>query len=235
MSNNYDEAEISKFEGMARKWWDKESEFKPLHQINPLRTRYIADRVELNGKRVLDVGCGGGILSESLASAGAIVTGIDLAEGPLSVAKLHRHESNLDIDYRRIAVEELADEEPGEYDVIACLEFLEHVPNPASIIDACRKLLKPDGDLFLATINRNPKAYLLAIIGAEYVLKLLPRGTHDYAKLIKPSELAEWLRASGFHLTDVTGMTYNPITDVYKLSSDTDVNYLVHATVADEA
>ncbi|MBD3645972.1 MAG: bifunctional 2-polyprenyl-6-hydroxyphenol methylase/3-demethylubiquinol 3-O-methyltransferase UbiG, partial [Pseudomonadales bacterium] len=164
---------------------------------------------------------------------GAKVTGIDLAEGPLSVAKLHRHESNLDIEYRKITAEALAEEQPGEYDVVTCLEMLEHVPDPGSVIDACRKLLKPGGHLFIATINRNPKSYLFAIIGAEYVLKLLPRGTHHYEKLIRPSELAEWLRESDFVLDDITGMTYNPITDVYRLSRDTDVNYLVHAKVMD--
>jgi len=233
MSANYDQEEVSKFDDLARKWWDTTSEFKPLHQINPLRTGYIGDRVALEGKRVLDVGCGGGILSESLANAGAIVTGIDVSDAPLNVAKLHKHESGLDIDYRNITVEELSEQEPGEYDVITCLEMLEHVPDPASVIAACRKLLKADGDLFLATINRNPKSYVLAIIGAEYVLGLLPRGTHRYEKLIKPSELAAWLRHADFRIKDITGMTYNPITDSYKLSSDTDVNYLVHASVCE--
>ncbi|MEX2489455.1 MAG: bifunctional 2-polyprenyl-6-hydroxyphenol methylase/3-demethylubiquinol 3-O-methyltransferase UbiG [Pseudomonadales bacterium] len=233
MTANYDETEVSKFDELARKWWDTESEFKPLHQINPLRTGYIADRVALEGKRVLDVGCGGGILSESLAKAGAIVTGIDVSDAPLNVAKLHKHESGLEIDYRNITVEELSENEPGEYDVITCLEMLEHVPDPESIIAACRKLLKPDGDLFVATINRNPKSYLLAIIGAEYVLGLLPRGTHRYEKLIKPSEMAVWLRHTGFRINDITGMTYNPVTGIYKLSRDTDVNYLVHASVRD--
>lgn len=233
MTANYDETEVSKFDELARKWWDTESEFKPLHQINPLRTGYIADRVALEGKRVLDVGCGGGILSESLAKAGAIVTGIDVSDAPLNVAKLHKHESGLDIDYRNITVEALSEDEPGEYDVITCLEMLEHVPDPESIIAACRKLLKPDGDLFVATINRNPKSYLLAIIGAEYVLGLLPRGTHRYEKLIKPSEMAVWLRHAGFRISDITGMTYNPVTGIYKLSRDTDVNYLVHASVSE--
>lgn len=231
MSDNYDQTEVSKFDELARKWWDKESEFKPLHQINPLRTGYIADRVALDGKRVLDVGCGGGILSESLARAGAIVTGIDVSDAPLNVAKLHKHESGLEIDYQNITVEALSDKQPGEYDVITCLEMLEHVPDPESIIAACRKLLKPEGDLFVATINRNPKSYLLAIIGAEYVLKLLPRGTHRYEKLIKPSELDSWLRRNGFKTEDITGMTYNPVTGIYKLGRDTDVNYLVHASL----
>jgi len=232
MSENYDQAEISKFDELARKWWDTESEFKPLHRINPLRMGYISEHVDLKDKRVLDAGCGGGILTESLAKAGAKVTGIDLAEKALAVARLHRHESNLDIDYRKISVEELAGEEPGEYDVITCLEFLEHVPDPASIIKACRQLLKPGGHLFLATINRNPKSYLFAVIGAEYILNLLPRGTHNYARLIKPSELGKWLRDAGFTMNDLTGMTYNPLTGVYRLSRDTDVNYLVHATLA---
>jgi 2-polyprenyl-6-hydroxyphenyl methylase/3-demethylubiquinone-9 3-methyltransferase len=231
MSNaNVDNREIAKFEVMARRWWDKESEFKPLHEINPLRLSYIRDRAELSGMRVLDVGCGGGILSESMAAVGALVTGIDMGEAPLQVARLHQHESNLTIDYQQITIEELADSDIEKFDVITCLEMIEHVPDPGSIIGACRKLLKPDGHLFLSTINRNPKSYLFAVIGAEYILNLLPRGTHDYAKFLKPSEVTAWLREHSFNLKDITGMTYNPLTNVYRLSSDVDVNYLVHAT-----
>jgi len=214
---------------MARKWWDKNSEFKPLHEINPLRLSYITDRVDLAGKRVLDVGCGGGILSESLAEQEADVTGIDMGAAPLKVAKLHQHESNLTIDYQQMTVEALADSEPELFDVITCLEMLEHVPDPGSVIGACRKLLKPEGHLFLSTINRNPKSYLFAVIGAEYVLNLLARGTHDYAKFIKPSEITGWLRKHDLGVKDLTGMTYNPVTGVYGLSGDVGVNYLVYA------
>ena len=230
-NENVDPNEVRKFEELARKWWDTESEFKPLHEINPLRVDYINARVDLAGKRVLDVGCGGGILSESMAINGASVTGIDMGKAPLQVARLHQHESNLNIDYQLTTVEQLANDHPGTFDVITCLEMLEHVPDPGSVISACRKLLKPEGDLFLSTINRNAKAYLFAIIGAEYLLNLLPRGTHDYAKLLRPSEIAALLREQNFNLEDVTGITYNPLTKLYKLSSDTDVNYLAHATV----
>jgi 2-polyprenyl-6-hydroxyphenyl methylase/3-demethylubiquinone-9 3-methyltransferase len=226
---NVDEKEIAKFEAMARKWWDKESEFKPLHEINPLRLAYIAGKVDLAGQRVLDVGCGGGILSESMAEAGALVTGIDMGAAPLKVAKLHQHESNLTIDYQLTTIEDLSDSDVQQYDVITCLEMLEHVPDPASVISACKKLLKPEGHLFLSTINRNPKSYLFAVIGAEYVLNMLPRGTHDYAKFIKPAEMSHWLRESDLTLMDITGMTYNPVTNIYRLSADVDVNYLAHA------
>lgn len=226
---NVDTREVGKFDDLARQWWDTTGDFKPLHQINPLRVGYIQDRVDLAGKRVLDIGCGGGILAESLAAAGARVTGIDAAEKPLQVAKLHLHESNLQVDYQLKTVEELAAESPEPYDVITCLEMLEHVPSPASVIQTCRQLLKDDGHLFLSTINRNPKSYLFAIVGAEYVLKLLPRGTHDYEKLIKPSELAGYCRAAGFHMNDLTGMTYNPLTQVYRLDNNVDVNYLAYA------
>jgi 2-polyprenyl-6-hydroxyphenyl methylase/3-demethylubiquinone-9 3-methyltransferase len=229
ISGNVDAKEIAKFEEMARKWWDKESEFKPLHEINPLRLSYIAGKVDLAGQRVLDVGCGGGILSESMAQAGALVTGIDMGAAPLKVAKLHQHESNLKIDYQQTTIEDLSDSEVEQYDVITCLEMLEHVPDPASVISACKKLLKPDGHLFLSTINRNPKSYLFAVIGAEYVLNILPRGTHDYAKFIKPAEMSHWLRESDLTLMDITGMTYNPVTNIYRLSADVDVNYLAHA------
>ena len=226
---NVDDREIAKFEAMARRWWDKESEFKPLHQINPLRLSYIQDRAALSGRRVLDVGCGGGILSESMAAAGAHVTGIDMGVAPLRVARLHQHESHLTIDYQQITIEALADSDIDKFDIITCLEMIEHVPDPGSIIQACKKLLKPDGHLFLSTINRNPKSYLFMVIGAEYILNLLPRGTHDYAKFLKPSEVTAWLREHNLGLKDITGMTYNPLTKIYRLSSDVDVNYLVHA------
>ncbi len=226
---NVDDREIAKFEAMARRWWDKESEFKPLHQINPLRLSYIQDRAALSGRRVLDVGCGGGILSESMAAAGAHVTGIDMGVAALRVARLHQHESHLTIDYQQITIEALADSDIDKFDIITCLEMIEHVPDPGSIIQACKKLLKPDGHLFLSTINRNPKSYLFMVIGAEYILNLLPRGTHDYAKFLKPSEVTAWLREHNLGLKDITGMTYNPLTKIYRLSSDVDVNYLVHA------
>ncbi len=229
---NVDDQEVRKFEELARRWWDKNSEFKPLHAINPLRVGYIAERVDLTGKRVLDVGCGGGILSESLAAAGAEVTGIDAGKGPTSVAKLHLHESQLNVDYRQITIEELVEETPEKYDVITCLEMLEHVPDPGSVIRSCRALLQDDGELFLSTINRNPKAYLFAIVGAEYILKLLPKGTHDYDKLITPAELASYCRQADLTVQDLTGMTYNPLTKVYRLGRDVDVNYLAWARPA---
>jgi len=228
-TDNLDPDEISKFEAMAQKWWDPNSEFKPLHAINPLRLGYIAERAPLNGSNVLDIGCGGGLLTEAMAKEGARVTGIDMGEMPLQIAKLHLHESNLDIRYERSTAEDYALQHPGQFDVVTCLEMLEHVPDPSSVINACHTLLKPGGQLFLSTINRNPKSYLFAIIGAEYVLQLLPRGTHDFDKFIKPSELASAIRAESLDLKDICGMTYNPITQVYKLGPDTDVNYLMHA------
>ncbi len=227
---NVDAREIAKFEEIARKWWDKESDFKTLHDINPLRLSYITDRVDLSDKRVLDVGCGGGILSESMADLGAHVTGIDMGETPLSVAKLHLHESNLSIDYQQSTIEEIADSDIERFDVITCLEMLEHVPDPCSVISACKKLLKPGGHLFLSTINRNPRSYLFAVVGAEYLLKLLPQGTHDFAKFLKPSEISAWLRQQDLSLMDITGMTYNPFMGTFRLSGNVDVNYLVHAT-----
>ena len=226
--SNYDAAELNKFNELAHKWWDKSSEFKPLHDINPLRLNYIDKAVSLKGKTVLDVGCGGGILSESMAERGAIVTGIDLGEKALKVAQLHSLDSGVAVDYQLISVEELAEKQPASFDVVTCLEMLEHVPNPASVVAACAKLIKPDGHVFFSTINRNPKAYLFAVIGAEYVLNMLPRGTHDYAKFIKPSELASWMRSADLSLISQTGMSYNPITKHYWLDSDVSVNYMMH-------
>lgn len=227
-SRNVDFSEVAKFEALASRWWDRESEFKPLHDINPLRLNFIDERAGLAGKKVLDVGCGGGILSESMAQRGADVSGIDMGEAPLSVAKLHQLESGLNINYRRITAEELADQEPEQYDVVTCLEMLEHVPQPAKVIAACARLVKPGGQVFFSTINRNPKAYLFAILGAEYLLKMLPKGTHDFSKFIRPSELGSWTRAAGLKNGDLTGMTYNPLTKQYKLDSkDVTVNYLL--------
>jgi 2-polyprenyl-6-hydroxyphenyl methylase/3-demethylubiquinone-9 3-methyltransferase len=225
---NVDPLEIEKFQSIASRWWDRESEFKPLHDINPLRVCYIEERVgDLSGKKILDIGCGGGILAEALAAKGAIVTGIDMAEVSLKVAQMHLHESKLDIDYIKVPAEEYAKEHAGEFDVVTCLEMLEHVPDPASIVNAAASLLKPDGELFFSTINRNPKSFALAIIGAEYILNMLPRGTHEYRKFIKPSELASVVRENNLEVSDVTGMTYNPISKHYKLGRDIDVNYLM--------
>lgn len=223
---NVDDIEIRKFEELASRWWDPNSEFKPLHEINPLRMNYISQQINLANKKVLDIGCGGGILAEAMAFHGANVTAIDLAEASLSVAKLHQLESKLDIDYRNISAESLAIQEPQQYDVITCLEMLEHVPDPSSIVNACFKLAKPGGQVFFSTINRNPKSYLFAIVGAEYLLNLLPRGTHDYAKFIRPSELAAWCRESQLNLKDQIGMSYNPIIKKYSLGKNIDVNYI---------
>lgn len=225
---NVDPAEIAKFEELASRWWDMHGEFKPLHEINPLRLHYIDERVQLNGKRVLDVGCGGGILSESMAKMGADVTAIDMGKAPLSVAKLHAMESEVELHYQQITVEELAEQQPASFDAVTCMEMLEHVPDPSSIIKACQKLVKPGGNVFFSTINRNPKSYMFAIVGAEYILKMLPRGTHDYSKFIKPSELDGWARAAELHLKSIIGMTYNPLTKKYKLGPDVDVNYMMH-------
>ena len=224
---NADPIELEKFSQLAHKWWDQNSEFKPLHDINPLRLNYINRHADLGGKTVLDVGCGGGILSESMAGLGANVTGIDLSDKALQVARLHLLESGRQVNYRKIAAEYLAVEQPGHYDVVTCLEMLEHVPDPQSVITACAKLVKPGGWVFFSTLNRNPKSYLLAVIGAEYVLNLLPRGTHDYAKFIKPSELAQSCRNAGLSLVDLIGLSYNPLTKVYTLGKDTDVNYMI--------
>ncbi len=225
--SNADPIELEKFSQLAHKWWDPNSEFKPLHDINPLRLGYIDRIASLSDKTVLDVGCGGGILTESMAGLGAKVTGIDLAEKPLQVARLHLLESGKRVEYRKVAVEELAEERPEHYDVVTCMEMLEHVPDPARVVAACAKLVKPNGQVFFSTLNRNPKSYLLAVVGAEYVLNLLPRGTHDYAKFIKPSELAQWCRDADMNVTDITGMSYNPLNKSYSLGRDTGVNYLM--------
>lgn len=229
MNTNVDPAELDKFSELAHRWWDRNGEFRPLHEINPLRLDYIDRIAALKGKSVLDVGCGGGILAEAMAERGARVTGIDLADKPLKVAQLHLLESGLQIDYRRIAVEALAAESPAAYDVVTCMEMLEHVPDPASVISACAALLKPGGHAFFATLNRNPKSYLFAIIGAEYFLNLLPRGTHDYARFIKPSELSSQCRNAGLDTINLIGMTYNPLTRIYALGADTGVNYILAA------
>ncbi|MCB1983998.1 MAG: bifunctional 2-polyprenyl-6-hydroxyphenol methylase/3-demethylubiquinol 3-O-methyltransferase UbiG [Burkholderiales bacterium] len=224
---NADPLELEKFSQLAHRWWDPNSEFKPLHEINPLRMNYIDELAGLEGKKVLDVGCGGGILSEGMASRGAVVTGIDLSDKALKVAKLHLLESGQQVEYRKITTESLAKEQPQHYDIVTCMEMLEHVPDPMSIIRSCAKLTKPGGWVFFSTINRNPKSYLFAIIGAEYILKLLPRGTHEYANFIKPSELARMARNAGLTDEKLIGMTYNPFTKVYALGSDTDVNYIM--------
>ena len=228
---NVDPAEIAKFEELAHRWWDRNSEFKPLHDINPLRVNYIDERSPLAEKRVVDIGCGGGILSEAMALRGAKVTGIDMGEEPLNVARLHQLESGAKVDYFQTTAEELANDQPGYYDVVTCLEMLEHVPNPASVIRACAKLCKPGGHLYFSTINRNPKAFALSIVGAEYILGLLPKGTHEYGKFIRPAELAEWLRENELQLQHMTGLTYNPLFKRYRLNErDVDVNYMVHVT-----
>ena len=229
-STNVDFDEIRKFEELASRWWDPESEFKPLHDFNPLRLEFIDQRAHLSGKRVLDIGCGGGILSESMATCGAQVMGIDMGEAPLSVAKLHRLESGVEVEYRRITAEELAEEMPQSFDVVTCMEMLEHVPDPSSIVAACAKLVKPDGHVFFSTLNRNPKSFLFAIVGAEYVLKMLPKGTHDYNKFIRPSELGDWIHRTDLNLEGLTGMSYNPLTKVYSLSRDLSINYFAHCT-----
>lgn len=224
--HNVDPDEIEKFERLAGRWWDPNSEFKPLHDINPLRLDYIDRLAPLPDRTVLDVGCGGGLLTEAMAQRGARVTGIDMGKTPLSVARLHQHESGLTIDYRQATAEQLAAEQTGSYDIVTCLEMLEHVPDPAATIAACAQLITDDGYVFLSTINRNPKAWLFAVVGAEYLLNLLPRGTHDYNKFIRPSEMEEWARLAGLRLVDLTGMSYNPLTQTYSLGKDVSVNYL---------
>ncbi|MHB0775508.1 bifunctional 2-polyprenyl-6-hydroxyphenol methylase/3-demethylubiquinol 3-O-methyltransferase UbiG [Halomonas sp. WWR20] len=231
LRHNVDQGEIAKFEALANRWWDRNSEFKPLHDINPLRLGFISARAGLADKKVIDVGCGGGILSEAMAHHGAQVTGIDMGEAPLAVARLHQMETGVEVDYRQASAEEMAAAHPGEYDVVTCLEMLEHVPDPAAVIRACTTLVKPGGHVFFSTINRNPKAYAFAILGAEYVLQLLPKGTHEYRKFIRPSELASWCRESGLRVREQTGLTYNPVTRRYRLTGrDVSVNYMMHCT-----
>lgn len=227
---NVDDAEIQKFSELAHRWWDPSSEFRPLHEINPLRLEWIQQRAPLSGKKVIDVGCGGGILAESMAKKGADVTGIDLSEKALKVADLHGLESGVQVRYEKIAVEEMAARQTASYDVVTCMEMLEHVPNPASVVQACAELVKPGGKVFFSTLNRNPKSYLFAILGAEYLLQLLPKGTHDYAKFITPAELASQIRQAGLQLDGMKGMSYNPLTKMYTLNQDTSVNYLVACT-----
>lgn len=226
---NVDNAEVAKFDALASRWWDPNSEFKPLHDINPLRANWIDQHSPVAEIKLLDVGCGGGILAEAMALRGAKVTGIDMAESPLKVAQLHSLESGVEVEYLRITAEELAEQRADQYDVVTCLEMLEHVPDPSSVIRACTRLVKPGGHIYFSTINRNPKSYLFAIVGAEYVLKMLPKGTHEYSKFIRPSELGNWIRDAELKLEHMTGMVYNPFTKTYRLDPrDVDVNYLVH-------
>ncbi|MBE9526016.1 MAG: bifunctional 2-polyprenyl-6-hydroxyphenol methylase/3-demethylubiquinol 3-O-methyltransferase UbiG [Proteobacteria bacterium] len=228
---NVDPQEVAKFEAMSTRWWDKEGEFKPLHDLNPARLAYIKQGANgLAGKNILDVGCGGGILSESMAHEGANVTGIDMGDANLTIAKMHLYESGEKVTYQKIMAEEMAEQQAGQYDVVTCMEMLEHVPDPASIISACKKLIKPDGHVFFSTVNRNAKSYAMAIVGAEYIMKLLPKGTHDYKKFIRPSELDQWIRQAELKTVHISGMSYNPLTGHCVLSDDVDINYLVHAT-----
>ena len=227
-TQNVDEAEIAKFDALASRWWDPTGEFRPLHEINPLRLDYIRQRAPLDGANALDVGCGGGILTESLAGQGATVTGIDMADGPLAVARLHQAESRSGVQYQQSTAEEMASKHPAEFDVVTCLEMLEHVPSPAAVVKACSELVKPGGHVFFSTINRNPKSFLFAILGAEYVLQLLPKGTHEYEKFIRPSELEAWARSQKLDHQGSIGMHYNPITRAYSLGENVDVNYLMH-------
>lgn len=228
---NVDDAEIAKFDALAARWWDMDGEFKPLHEINPLRANWIDTHSPVAGTALIDVGCGGGILAESMALRGAAVTGIDMGEGPLSVAKLHQLESGVAVDYHRCTAEEMADKHPEHYDVVCCLEMLEHVPDPAAVVKACADMAKPGGNLYFSTINRNPKAFLFAIVGAEHILRLLPAGTHEYEKFLRPSELAQCIRDAGLQLERMTGLTYNPLTKRYRLATqDVSVNYMVHAS-----
>lgn len=233
--SNVDASEIAKFEALASRWWDTESEFKPLHEINPLRCNFIDLHSPVAERDIIDVGCGGGLLCEGLTQRGAKVVGIDMGEAPLKVAQLHSLESNLKIDYQKSTAEDFAEKHPEKFDIVTCLEMLEHVPDPDSVVKACAKLVKPGGHLYFSTINRNPKAYAFAVIGAEYILKMLPKGTHDYAKFIKPSELATCIRDSELEIKNMTGLTYNPITKNYKLNpKDVSVNYMIHAIKVQE-
>ncbi len=228
-NHNVDQQEIRKFDELASRWWDPNGEFKPLHRLNPLRTGYVADRTRLRGKHLLDVGCGGGLLSESLARAGADVTGIDMAAGPLAVAKLHQHKSGLEqIRYLETHAEALAADEAASFDVLTCMEVIEHVPDPASLIAACAQLVRPGGQLFFSTLNRTPKAFALAIVGAEYIMRMLPKGTHEYEKFIRPSELRRWAVDAGLHFEGISGISYHPLTEQFSLGDDVDVNYLMH-------
>lgn len=229
-TKNIDPAEIKKFEDLASRWWDENGEFKPLHEMNPLRLNFINNGSPLENLTACDVGCGGGILTESMAKCGATTTGIDMGKAPLSVARLHAMESELEINYQQITTEEFAEQNQAQFDVVTCMEMLEHVPDPASIISACFKLVKPGGSVYFSTINRNPKSYLFAIVGAEYVMKMLPRGTHDYARFIKPSELDHWARNANLELQDIKGISYNPFTTLFSQSQDVDINYMVRYT-----
>ena len=233
MIENVDQSEIAKFESLAHRWWDPEGDFRTLHEINPLRLSYIARHCELVGRRIVDIGCGGGILAEAMAALGADVLGVDLADGPLAVARLHAIETTTDVHYRQISAEALAAEAPGSFDIVTCLEMIEHVPDPASVVAACAKLAKPGAHVFFSTINRNPKAWALAVVGAEYVLDLVPRGTHDYRKFITPAELARAVRDAGLSTQEIIGMTYNPFTRRASLGTNVDVNYLLHAIKPD--
>ncbi len=227
---NVDPQEIAKFEALAARWWDRNGEFRPLHEINPLRANYIDEYSPVSGQRLIDVGCGGGILAEAMAQRGATVTGIDMGKAPLSVARLHQRESGVAVDYHHCTAEELAQREAEAFDIVCCLEMLEHVPDPGSVVAACAQLARPGASLYFSTINRNPKAFVFAIVGAEHILQLLPAGTHDYAKFIKPSELAAWIRDAGLSLAGMTGLTYNPLTRIYRLNPrDVSVNYMVRA------
>jgi len=228
--DNIDQREIDKFSELASRWWDEESEFKPLHDINPIRLNYIQQHAQLAGKQVVDVGCGGGILSESMARAGAAVTGIDLAQAAIDIARLHAAETQVKVDYQCTSTEDFSNDFAGRFDIVTCMEMLEHVPEPEAIVESCCKMLKPGGSAFFSTLNRNGKSWLYAIVGAEYVLQLLPRGTHQWNRFIKPSELASWCRQADLYVNDLTGMTYNPLTKVYRADKDISVNYLLHST-----
>lgn len=229
MAINVDQQELDKFAALAARWWDPEGDLKTLHQVNPLRLGFIQKHVNLSGKSVIDIGCGGGILTESLAQAGAKVTGIDMNKTLIDAASLHQHESAVDVEYLTTTAEEIAAKRAGEYDVVTCMEMLEHVPDPVSVIKACAALTKPGGHIFFSTLNRNPKSYLFAIVGAEYLLKILPKNTHDYSKFIKPSELGAWIRTASMHPQDITGIHYNPFTKSFRLNDDVSVNYLLYA------